>query len=531
VLSTILAIVDCAFAPLFDTTNVMRIHRSLLFSTVLIAATVPYAHAQTSLTGVWKIHTDMGDGTFQDRFFELSQEGNAITGTVVHNYSPEKIVRGTFESGKLHFEVNPWREIIESYDGVLKGDELDLTISRKKSVNEHGSVKKVVAMRDSGEGMKAPAPSPLPEAHDVEDNGLVRTPPMGWNSWNHFAGRVTDAIVRASADRIVATGMKDAGYIYINIDDTWADGRDAEGNIQTNKKFPDMKALADYVHSKGLKIGIYSSPGPTTCGGYTGSFGHEVQDAKTYASWGFDYLKYDWCSAGHVYTDSDLQPVYQKMGAALSESGHPIVFSLCEYGDGDVWTWGANVGGNLWRTTGDIADHWASMESIGFKQIDIAKYAKPGHFNDPDMLEVGNGGMTNDEYQTHMALWALLSAPLLAGNDLEHMSKATLAILTNTDVISIDQDPAVHHPERTELAGKTEVWTRELENGATVVALFNRDDSSQSVTVNWSKLGLGSPTAAKDLWAQKDVTLSGDAYTVTVPKHGVALLRLAKMGQ
>jgi alpha-galactosidase len=384
------------------------------------------------------------------------------------------------------------------------------------------------AVRDTGEGMKTPAYIAPPALHDVADNGLVRTPPMGWNSWNHFAGRVNDAVVRAAADSIVASGMKDAGYIYVNIDDTWEAGRDAEGNIQTNKKFPDMKALADYVHSKGLKLGIYSSPGPTTCAGYEGSYGHEVQDAKTYASWGIDYLKYDWCSAGHIYKNSDLQAVYQKMGDALEQSGRPIVYSLCEYGNGDVWKWGTHVGGNVWRTTGDIADRWASMEEIGFKQIDIAQYEEPGHFNDPDMLEVGNGGMTTPEYQTHMTLWSLLSAPLLAGNDLAQMSKDTLAVLTNRDVIAINQDPSVKHPKRTVLAGKTEAWTRELQDGSTVVALFNREDDERPVTVSWSKLGITEVTQARDLWVQKDVTLSGDNYTATVPRHGVVLLRVPK---
>ncbi|HEX4773640.1 MAG TPA: glycoside hydrolase family 27 protein [Bryobacteraceae bacterium] len=488
------------------------------------------AAAQTGLTGIWKIHSDMGDGTFQDVFLNLKQNGSDVTGSIVRDYSAREIKTGTFNKGKIHLEVNLWREVVETYDGMLKGDELVLTVARKKSANEPNSFShQRIAKHDSGEGMNPPAPLPVPELYDVADNGLVRTPPMGWNSWNHFAGRVTDAVVRKTADQIVATGMKDAGYIYINIDDTWQGARDAQGNILTNKKFPDMKGLADYVHSKSLKIGLYSSPGPMTCGGYEGSFGHEVQDAKTYAGWGFDYLKYDWCSAGRIYKNSDLQPVYQKMGAALVDSGRPIVYSLCEYGDGDVWKWGPKVGGNLWRTTGDISDRWESMESIGFKQIEIAQYAEPGHWNDPDMLEVGNGGMSNEEYQTHMTLWALLSAPLLAGNDLEHMSKATLAILTNRDVIAIDQDRAVHHPKKTQLDGKVEVWTRELEDGATVVALFNREDTNKPVKVTWSQIGLSAPAAAKNLWTQQDVKLSGDSYTVTVPKHGVVLLRLAKM--
>jgi alpha-galactosidase len=211
-----------------------------------------------------------------------------------------------------------------------------------------------------------------------------------------------------------------------------------------------------------LKRGIYSSPGPLTCAGYEGSFGHEAEDAKTYAAWGIDYLKYDWCSAGSVYKNSDLQPVYQKMGDALQASGRPIVYSLCQYGLEDVWKWGDKVGGNLWRTTGDIQDTWKSMEEIGFKQAEINEYVKPGHWNDPDMLEIGNGGMTGDEYRVHMTLWALLSAPLLAGHDLEQMTAEPKTILLNKDVIAVDQDPAAHHVKRTELGDNTEVWTREM---------------------------------------------------------------------
>ncbi len=322
--------------------------------------------------------------------------------------------------------------------------------------------------------------------------------------------------------------MKAAGYQYVNIDDTWEADRDAEGNIRTNKKFPDMKALAAYVHSKGLKLGIYSSPGPKTCAGYEGSFGHELQDAKIYASWGIDYLKYDWCSAGQIYKDSDMRAVYQKMGDALKASGRPIVFSLCQYGREDVWKWGAEVAGNAWRTTGDIADNWDSLERIGFAQAAIASYVKPGHWNDPDMLEVGNGGMTTEEYRVHMSLWALLSAPLLAGNDLQKMSKETLALLTNPDVIAVDQDKAAHPAKRIQLGGKTEVWTREMADQSVILALFNREEEPKNMKVSFSELNIAAGSKARDLWTRKEVSLSGDSYSADVPKHGVVLLRVAK---
>src|SRR6185437_3627210 len=325
------------------------------------------------------------------------------------------------------------------------------------------------AQRSSEQAMVPPPPRPLPALHDVPDNGLARTPPMGWNSWNHFSHRIDDKTVREIADAMASNGMKDAGYIYVNIDDTWQGERDASGRIHANTKFPDMKALADYVHSKGLKIGIYSSPGPTTCAAYTGSFGHETDDANTYAEWGFDYLKYDWCSASAIYKDTDMQRLYQVMGDALQATHRPIVFSLCQYGREDVWNWGAKVGGNSWRTTGDISDNWKSMSKIGFSQLKIAPYATVGHWNDPDMLEIGNGGMSDNEYKTHMTMWSMLRSPLLAGNDVRDMSAETKSILLNKDVIAIDQDRAGKPAKLAKTEGETEIWTRPLAGGATAL--------------------------------------------------------------
>jgi alpha-galactosidase len=365
------------------------------------------------------------------------------------------------------------------------------------------------------------------------DPTLAATPPMGWNSWNHFAGKVNDADVRAAADALVSSGMRDAGYIYVNIDDTWEAGRNAQGEIQTNEKFPDMKALADYVHSKGLKLGIYSSPGPTTCGGYLGSYKHEAQDAKTYAAWGIDYLKYDLCSYREIMkkqTGDDRSPqasemmkqAYEKMHQGLLATGRPIVFSLCQYGWDDVWKWGPVVGGNLWRTTGDIDDSWKRMTEIGFSQNPIAQYAGPGHWNDPDMLEVGNGGMTGDEYRTHMTLWSILAAPLLAGNDLSKMTPDTLAILENKDVVAIDQDSLGKQGERVRVDGSYEVWARSLAHGK-AIALFNRNDIPGPVTLHLKDAGLKPGVRAHDVWGNKDVTLP-ENYSVTVPRHGVVLL-------
>jgi alpha-galactosidase len=341
----------------------------------------------------------------------------------------------------------------------------------------------------------------LPPAPEVRYNGLAKTPPMGWNSWNKFASKVTDQLVRETAAAMASNGMKAAGYEYINIDDTWEAGRDAQGNIRTNEKFPDMKALADYVHSKGLKLGIYSSPGPKTCAGYEGSFGHEEQDAKTYAQWGIDYLKYDWCSASRVYDYHSMQAAYAKMGQALLDSGRPIVYSLCQYGLLHSSEWGPKVGGNSWRTTGDIRDTWDSMSHIGFDlQLPLTQYANPGHWNDPDMLEIGNGGMSDTEYQTHMSLWSLLAAPLLAGDDLRAVPADIMAILTNKEVIAIDQDALGKEATRVSKDGDAEVWARPLAAGGYAVGLFNRGPETSKITARWSDIGITPTVRVRDLW-------------------------------
>jgi alpha-galactosidase len=289
-----------------------------------------------------------------------------------------------------------------------------------------------------------------------------------------------------------------------------------------------MKALADYVHAKGLKLGVYSSPGPFTCAGYEGSYGHEMDDARTYAEWGIDYLKYDWCGAARLYNDSEMQAVYQKMGDALRATGRPIVYSLCQYGRQDVWKWAAQVGGNLWRTTGDIQDNWESMTRIGFGQDELGPYATPGHWNDPDMLEVGNGGMTDTEYRTHMSLWALLSAPLLAGNDLRDVKPDILKILTNRDVIAIDQDALGRQGRRVKKDGDLETWTKPLSGGAYAVGVFNRGTTERSTTLGCQDLHLCNGYRIRDLWAQADRGVFAETHTMSVPAHGVVLLRIAK---
>ncbi|HVC47508.1 MAG TPA: glycoside hydrolase family 27 protein [Terracidiphilus sp.] len=366
------------------------------------------------------------------------------------------------------------------------------------------------------------------------------TPPMGWNSWNYFAGKVTQQDIKNAADQIVASGMKDAGYIYINIDDTWEGQRDANGVLHTNSKFPDMKALADYVHSKGLKLGIYSSPGPKTCAGYAGSLGHEQQDAKLYASWGIDYLKYDLCSfipavmQKQAPNDKAQQmrlmiAAYDKMSRALKATGRPIVFSLCQYGWDAPWEWAPALGGNLWRTTGDINARWDRIYDLLEMQAGLAKYAGPGHWNDPDMLEVGNGHLSLAENRSHFSMWAMLAAPLLAGNDLTKMTPAIKSILTNRDVIAIDQDSLGHQARRIYADGEVEVWARPLSGGAMAVAVLNAGSdrySTHPFHLNLEKLGLHGAQQAKNLWTGQDLTLTND-MPLEIASHDILLVRIA----
>jgi alpha-galactosidase len=530
---------------LFDEDEAMNkdgFHRGLTFSLRMAAAflalstiAIPRIAAQSDaktdskLTGNWVVRTANSDGTFRATYFNLKQEGQRITGYIRSTQFYYHITESSGGPDSFTLTVamkdgDTERRASASYEVKLVGDELHVVTRRRPDAPP---IELVAHRAPAGEG-DMPARIALTALHKVSDNGLARTPPMGWNSWNKFAGRIDDATVRSIADAMASNGMKEAGYLYINIDDTWEGGRDGKGNIQTNKKFPDMKALADYVHSKGLKLGIYSSPGPNTCAGYEGSYGHEEQDARTWAAWGIDYLKYDWCSARILYSDQEMQAVYQKMGDALLATGRPIVYSLCQYGRQDVWKWGPEVGGNLWRTTGDIRDAWDSMSKIGFGQNELAQWARPGHWNDPDMLEIGNGAMSEAEYKTHMSLWSILAAPLLAGNDLRSMSPAILEILTNREVIAVDQDKDGKQGKRVWKSGDQEIWTRELSEGALAVALFNRSAETAKVAVRWADIGISGSAHLRDLWLHQDLASPAGEYATTLPGHGVVLLRLTK---
>jgi alpha-galactosidase len=365
------------------------------------------------------------------------------------------------------------------------------------------------------------------------DNGLARTPPMGWNSWNKFACNVSEQLIREMADAIVSSGLKNAGYQYVVIDDCWQVSRDENGNIVPDaKRFPSgMKALGDYVHSKGLKFGIYSDAGTETCQHRPGSRGYEFQDARTYASWGVDYLKYDWCSHG----TQDAPASYSLMRDALHKSGRPIVFSLCEWGSNKPWLWAKDVG-NLWRSTGDIINKWDGKEKWGGNGVvqiidlmdGLESYAGPGHWNDPDMLEVGNGGMTPTEYRAHFSMWCILAAPLIAGNDIRSMDADTREILTNAEAIAVDQDPLGMEGRRVKKDGDTEIWSKQLADGGRAVALLNRGPAEKSISVSWTDLGYPEslPASVRDLWAHKTLENIKGSWSASVASHGAVLVRI-----
>ena len=363
------------------------------------------------------------------------------------------------------------------------------------------------------------------------------TPAMGWNSWNCWALSVSDEKVKASA-KMMADKLADHGWTYINIDDGWEAKRNAEGEILPNSKFPDMKGLSDYVHSLGLKIGIYSSPGTLTCGGYMASYLHEEQDAKTYGAWNIDYLKYDWCSYDKIAPQKrsldDYKKPYIVMRNALNKVNRDILYSFCQYGMGDVWKWGAETGGNSWRTTGDIEDTWSSLSWIGFSQVKSAAYAKPGHFNDPDMLVVGKVGwgpslhdtrLTPDEQYTHISLWALLSAPLLIGCDMSQLDDFTLSLLTNDEVLAIDQDALGKSAEKVSATGNLQVWVKELQDGTRAIGVFNLDSKAIKTNISFAEIKMPAQLKLRDLWRQKDLGLFKNSFPVSVPSHGVLLFK------
>jgi alpha-galactosidase len=382
--------------------------------------------------------------------------------------------------------------------------------------------------RAIGAGLLALAVAFVPTAARAQrlDDGLARTPPMGFNTWNKFACNVSEDLLKGVADAMVANGMRDAGYQYVVIDDCWQVARDsATGRIVPDpQRFPHgMRALADYVHSKGLKFGLYTDAGRRTCEGRPGSYRSYEIDARTYAEWGVDYTKVDWCYADSLVARTQ----YTQFRDALRAAGHPIVFSICEWGSNRPWEWAAGVG-HLWRTTGDISDRWQSMLNVADASARHALAAGPGGWNDPDMLEVGNGGMTAVEYRTHFSLWAIMAAPLIAGNDIRTMSDTTREILTNREVIAVDQDSlGVQGWLVAQPAPDLQVWMKPLRGGARAVALVNRTEAPAEITVEWTAIGLRPGAAAvRDLWAHRDLGRHVSRFGAQVPLHGVVMVRV-----
>ncbi|RJF85848.1 glycoside hydrolase family 27 protein [Sphingomonas cavernae] len=494
-----------------------------LFAALALVAFQP-AQAKDATAGIWVFDTSLSYPGVQ--MMELTQRNRKLSGILTTRWygamEMQNIERRgdtiAFDMRNLNDKANPtrrWTATVSDGRVTLTGD---IWYAHVEQTGRRGTKGEAKARRFK--------PVQLPPLAPVAADGLAATPPMGWSSWNKFAERIDDKTVREIADAMVSSGLRDAGYVYVNIDDGWQGTRGPDGAIRPNEKFPDMKALADYVHARGLKIGIYSSPGPMTCAGYIGSYGHVEQDARTFAEWGMDYLKYDLCSGEWFYSSRDeVQRAYQQMGAALKATGRDIVYSLCQYGRVEVSEWGRDVGGHLWRTTGDITDDFAKMSDIGFDRNPKFGNAGPGGWNDPDMLEVGNGGMTETEYRTHMTLWAMSAAPLLMGHDLRTMDEATRAILSRREVIAVDQDVKGAQGRVVSKDGDAEIWAKPLSDGSVAVALFNRGTTGRSISVAPGDAGFRSLLGGRDLWRGTDVDTN--MLDFAVPAHGSVMLRLS----
>jgi alpha-galactosidase len=389
--------------------------------------------------------------------------------------------------------------------------------------------------------VRGPGGSARSELRIVGSNdALALTPPMGWNSWNVWGPAVDAGKVLQAAEWLERSGLAAHGFQYIVIDDAWSAKRGPDGKITANEKFPDMRALAAAVHARGLKLGIYSSPGPRTCEDFPGSYQHEAQDAATFAEWGIDFLKYDWCSYEEIVGErslAGLQKPYIVMRDALARVDRDIVYALCQYGYGDVWKWGAEVGGHLWRSSGDLLDQWANLQSVGFRQAGRERWTKPGEWNDTDMLVVGTLGwgpnlrpsrLTANEQVLHLSLWALQAAPLFIGADLSKLDTFTLSLLSNDEVIAVDQDPLGRAAGRVWSDARREIWARPLADGTMAVGLFNRGLHATEVTVQWAQLGLKGRQPVRDLWQRRDLGVTPDEFTATVPRHGAVLLKVGK---
>jgi alpha-galactosidase len=483
----------------------------------------PNADRLQSLSGVWLVEQPVAPGAQPDvELMTLTMYDGVLSGTFEGDWDAVVITKVTLEDDVAHFQLND-ENSSDTFSVKVAGDRM--TSIPQTSADQPFALRRLSLAEANGIRARLAASRikpKMPVLVDLPANGLAGTPPMGWNSWNTFALKNDNTTVRQTADAIVASGLRDAGYRYVIIDDGWEGERDSSGVLHPNAKFPDMKSLIDYVHSRGLKFGIYSSPGPKTCGGFAGSFGHEKQDAQLYASWGVDYLKYDFCSGGQIYrTQPEMRAAYQIMAQALRSTGRPIVFALCQYGEFNVGEWARNVGGNLWRTTGDIADTWDSMIKNANGNGD-RRDAGPGHWNDPDMLEIGNGGMTDEEDRTHMSLWAMFAAPLLLGNDVRAMSEATKATLLNRRVIAVDQDPLGVQARLVAKEASVWTWMRPLVGHRVAIALVNLAPVPVTSSLDLSRLRIRATQQGTDVWNARTVSQS-DLRQIQLPAHGSAL--------
>jgi alpha-galactosidase len=392
----------------------------------------------------------------------------------------------------------------------------------------------------------------------VSGDTLSLTPQMGWNHWYAHYDRVTDKMMREAADIMIASGMADVGYQYVNIDDCWMNAekqrdplrvgpaRDASGSLLPNKHFPDMKALTDYIHGKGLKAGLYTSPGPLTCGGFTGAHRHEAQDARLFADWGFDFLKYDWCSYGEVAKTNPApalakfkQP-YELMGGLLRRQSRDIVLNLCQYGMGEVWKWGAEIGGQSWRTAGDLGMELDRIFEVALKNCEHRDWQKPGAWNDPDYIQIGyigdarGGGLpapcplTPTEQYSFMSLWALMAAPIFYSGDMSKLDEFTLNVLCNPEVIAVNQDPLGQCARVVKLDEDTFLMVKDLEDGTKAVGLCNRGEDKVRVTAKWSDLGVKGKQPVRDVWRQKDLGKFTGEFKADVPRRGVVLVKIGR---
>jgi alpha-galactosidase len=510
---------------------------ALAAGTVLAATRARGAgEAGSSIEGTWKLivgKLDSGDDL--TIHYEIRREGRKLTGRAIHiaAYGYASIAEGRIDGDRFSF-----RESFFKVRGRVDGDRLLLEANYdrlwpytnalnpdmiKVPFDWPGNFRPFVAHRaPAGSGLY-PAGKPLPELEEIPANGLARTPPMVWGAWYGFTTTITDELMREMGRAMVSTGLRDAGYDTLNMEVGWTGQRDADGNLRSNSKFPDMKALGDYLHSLGLKMGLCTSPGPYDCIGYAGSLGHEERDARTWAQWGVDFIKHDASSVREVYP-KESRRTYQMMGAALRKCGRPILYALCQYGEDDVWEWGPKVGANMWRTTGDIEASWESI-SQGFDQGRLARYAGPGHWNDPDYLMVGMGSLSAEEYRTQMSLWCMLAAPLITSVDLRKMTGEQRAILLNKELIAVDQDARGVQGHRVSQSGDTEIWLKPLSDGH-AVALFNRGTREATIELDTARIGLAGARVARNLWDHRDITLERGRHSARVPGHGSVMLKV-----